>query len=117
VGRYGGDEFLAILSGTDQESALKLAEHVRTVVEALGVDTYGERVWEKITISIGVVTATPDAVWNPSQLFTAVDYALYEAKSSGRNCVSLFKLPEVPDQVEAPGSKEREGGSENGGGS
>lgn len=93
MGRYGGDEFLAILSGTDEESAQKLAEGVRKEVEGLGTDAEGERVWDKVTISIGQVTATPDAVWNPSQLFTAVDYALYQAKNAGRNCVFLFKHP------------------------
>ena len=75
--RYGGEEFAAILVNTNTEHALRLADHMRRVVEADG----------GITISVGVSSSLPAADGNPLSLVAAADEALYRAKNEGRNCV------------------------------
>lgn len=86
VGRWGGEEFLAVLPETSHADAAKLAERMRVAVEtATGVGDNAARV----TISVGVASATcrpddpEDAVLE--RTLKAADRALYHAKASGRN--------------------------------
>jgi diguanylate cyclase (GGDEF)-like protein/PAS domain S-box-containing protein len=71
VGRYGGEEFLAILPGCDQPEAVALADRLRAVLP-LGV-----------TCSAGV--AAWDGEESPERLVARADAALYAAKSNGRD--------------------------------
>ncbi len=84
VGRYGGEEFAALLPGTELESALALAERIRSLVASLGFEDgagpYG------VTASFGVAVAAPGEL-DFDALVAAADAALYEAKRSGRNLV------------------------------
>jgi diguanylate cyclase (GGDEF)-like protein/PAS domain S-box-containing protein len=79
--RYGGEEFLAILPGTNQAGAIIVAERLRHAIEQMEVDGL------KVTISIGVATLPELDVPGPSQLVEAADAALYRAKRAGRNQV------------------------------
>ncbi len=84
-GRFGGEEFLAVLGSNDDEGAMVFAERWRQAVEGMKVELDdGEIVG--VTISIGI------ASWNPKYLSTApmielADAALYRAKAAGRNQV------------------------------
>lgn len=86
VGRWGGEEFLAVLPETTHADAAKLAERMRVAVEtATGLADNAARV----TISVGVASATcrpddPEAAVLEGALKSA-DRALYHAKASGRN--------------------------------
>lgn len=86
VGRWGGEEFLAVLPETSHGDAAKLAERMRVAVEtATGMADNAARV----TISVGVASATcrpddPEAAVLERTLKSA-DRALYHAKASGRN--------------------------------
>lgn len=85
VGRYGGEEFIAILPGADESAAQQFAERVRSAV-----DGYVYRDGEKeirMTVSAGVASAKASEVGNPDDLIKRADIALYEAKESGRNKV------------------------------
>lgn len=83
VGRYGGEEFLAILPNTPLAGALVFAEKVRSKVEQFSFLYKNERV--PVTISAGVGHC---ASHNAQQaLIEAADAALYKAKQSGRNVV------------------------------
>lgn len=85
VGRYGGEEFIAILPGADEDAAAQFAERVRSAV-----DEYVYRDGEKeirMTVSAGVASATASDIGNPDDLIKRADIALYEAKESGRNKV------------------------------
>ena len=83
--RYGGDEFLVLLSDTDHEEAHSIAERIRTAIAAKIVEHHGTPI--PITVSVGVATARPDS---PSALLRVIeraDRALYAAKNAGRNCI------------------------------
>jgi len=78
--RWGGEEFVLLLSGTALENAKITAEHLRSIIEKcdFGID-------KELTCSFGV-TAAYDGDTSES-LFKRVDKALYQAKNSGRNRV------------------------------
>lgn len=81
--RFGGEEFVVLLSNTDREGALLLAERIRCGVEKASVRTEHRSI--AITVSLGV--ATLDITDTAKNLFEKADRALYVAKTSGRNCV------------------------------
>ncbi len=82
--RFGGEEFLAILPGTDVAAARHVAERIRRRTAESRVET-GDGDAIRITISIGVATLEgPEA---PSTLVARADAALYRAKQGGRNRV------------------------------
>lgn len=83
-GRYGGEEFAALLPGADQSESRKIAERLRKVIETLSVDAGSE---VKYTISIGAVTLTPDNETTVDVLYKLSDTALYMAKEQGKNRV------------------------------
>lgn len=84
VGRWGGEEFLAILPSTDEAGALMIAERLREEVERFSI-TYNRQVI-RTTASIGVASYPRDGD-TPDFLLRAADAALYEAKKTGRNRV------------------------------
>jgi len=91
VCRYGGEEFLIVLSNTTPDLAWALAERIRSAVEALGIVNPGihhaDGSSAVITISLGVAFAREGAA---AQLVAKwADDALYDAKRSGRNVVFM----------------------------
>jgi diguanylate cyclase (GGDEF)-like protein/PAS domain S-box-containing protein len=88
--RYGGEEFAVILSDTDKNGALKIAESIRTRVESLRIK-HDFGVNNIVTISLGVATIIPDAPEDYNKLIKVADMALYESKETGRNRVTFFK--------------------------
>ena len=89
LGRYGGEEFIAILAGADIAGARLAAERLRKAVSALPIAT--GRTAKTVTLSAGVATFVgnnPDEWPTTEQLVGAADAALYRAKNSGRDTVS-----------------------------
>ena len=85
LGRYGGEEFLIVLPGCGAESALQVAERVRSCVADGPVST---RVGDvHLTVSLGVAAMERGVILNVDGLMHAADEALYRAKRSGRNRV------------------------------
>ena len=82
VGRWGGEEFVAVCYDADRERAAAIAEDIRQKVAAENFAVVGN-----ITCSIGVTTL--NAADDFEKAYRRMDNALYEAKSSGRNCVRL----------------------------
>lgn len=85
LGRYGGEEFLAILPECDAESAVRVAERLRTMVAATPIDAAGRSL--EITISVGVALDAPAEGGALEGAIARADRALYEAKHAGRNRV------------------------------
>lgn len=87
VARYGGEEFVIILPSTNSQGATELAERIRKKVENLGIPHDTSSISDVVTISLGVITASPAMLTSPEQLVNLADDALYQAKNGGRNRV------------------------------
>jgi diguanylate cyclase (GGDEF)-like protein len=88
-GRYGGEEFMVILSHVDREGGVIFAERWRADVEETPVRLDDGRSIQT-TLSIGVANYLPRfADWG--QLVAAADEALYRAKEAGRNQVAVYE--------------------------
>jgi diguanylate cyclase (GGDEF)-like protein len=90
VGRYGGEEFVALLPATDREGAYHLAEKLREAVSELMIPALDLRV----TASFGVASYPADA-GDADTVLRAADRALYSAKEKGRNRVEIAQQPGV----------------------
>lgn len=90
--RYGGDEFMVILTGTDYEGALKYAERLRVTIEEYDFNNGEHRM--DLTTSMGLAVLRPDATLNltAKELVQWADRALYESKEGGRNKVAGYDL-------------------------
>ena len=83
IGRYGGEELVALAVGASMEDALGLAERFRQNICREPFETSAGPI--DVTTSVGIaVVANVDASWT---LVKAADEALYRAKASGRNAV------------------------------
>ncbi|MGE3958983.1 MAG: diguanylate cyclase [Vicinamibacterales bacterium] len=81
--RYGGEEFVVVLTEATLESAFARAEELRKEVHRL-VAEHRRQPLGTITISIGLA-ALPDHGVTPEDLIAAADRALYQAKAAGRD--------------------------------
>lgn len=91
LGRIGGEEFLAVLPGSNMQQALEIAERLRARVEALaGTDQMPET---PVTISLGIAQLGPQDN-GIEDIQRRADEALYRAKSEGRNRVAAADLTE-----------------------
>lgn len=86
IGRFGGEEFMAILPGTGRDAAVIVAERLRAYVAESPIEVAGKPI--RVTISAGVATARPGGRASRGDLITAADRALYNAKNTGRNRVT-----------------------------
>ena len=87
VGRYGGEEFLSIVSACSTENLRKHAERIRAGIAEEPISTSAGEV--KVTVSIGATVALFDPDCDQQTLLQYADSALYRAKKRGRNCVEL----------------------------
>jgi two-component system, cell cycle response regulator len=85
VGRYGGEEFIAVVAGAGPESARLVAERLRRAVEEMSLPLLGPKA---VSISIGTTVFDPRQVDETAkELVHRADLALYAAKRAGRNRV------------------------------
>jgi len=82
VGRYGGEEFCILLSGTPMDQAALVAEQIRKSVETSGFRSGKKPI--TLTISCGYTDFRDEDT--PETVFERADKALYQAKSAGKNC-------------------------------
>ncbi|QFU16943.1 sensor domain-containing diguanylate cyclase [Microvirga thermotolerans] len=83
--RYGGEEFALILPDTDAAGAVEVAGMVRQALVSAAIP-HPDGIGGLVTASIGIATASPDALPDPDTLLSQADAALYRAKHSGRDC-------------------------------
>jgi len=98
--RYGGEEFMVVLPGTNQPAAIRGAERLRRLVGRLELPLAQET---QLTLSLGVATWPLIAANDAQELLRAADQALYHAKHLGRNLVALHDGQEIrtarPEEV------------------
>jgi diguanylate cyclase (GGDEF)-like protein len=87
VGRWGGDEFVAVLYNTSREIAATVAERIQVAFEKAGADIDGRLVGA--TVGTGMAFSTHGPFELPALLLQA-DQALYRAKEAGRNRIAIF---------------------------
>ena len=83
VGRWGGEEFIIIVSETNLDDTKKLAEKIRKSVESYNFKEVGQ-----ITASFGLSTLNKDDT--KELLVKRADEALYKAKENGRNRIEVY---------------------------
>jgi len=88
LGRYGGEEFLILLPGCDEQISYNQAERLRKHL-CQSPMSLTENALE-VTASFGVTTAVPGQPWTPEDLIRKADEALYLAKKMGRNRVEFL---------------------------
>ncbi len=86
--RYGGEEFIVVLTHTEEAGAMIAAERIRAAIGQLETPTANAVL--KFTVSIGVATFVKGATIE--QVIECADQALYAAKSGGRNQVQVGRL-------------------------
>jgi len=86
VGRFGGDEFVALLADCDQDSALEIAERLRSALSA--PYSIGHR---DVVVSASIGLARPEVDDDAESALRNADLALYRAKEAGRDRVSVYE--------------------------
>ncbi len=89
VARYGGEEFIIVLPGASASSAMRTASRLRELIGEECIPHETSKAANHITVSQGVVTVQPDGELEPIDLVKRVDKALYLAKDSGRNSITV----------------------------
>lgn len=82
IGRYGGEEFIVILTATDITAAAEIAERIRSNIQNYDFEEQDL----KVTISIGVVQHGGESA---SAIVHKADMLLYQAKAKGRNRIEV----------------------------
>lgn len=88
AGRLGGEEFAVLLPDTSSVGAQRVAEKIRTNIEAMPIEEWTD-IYGPITVSIGCAVA--DQNGGLTELLSMADDALYKAKEQGRNRVVISK--------------------------
>ena len=88
--RYGGEEFAALLPGSDSAGARRVANRLREAVESLAVPHEYSSVSDVVTLSLGTAAEESGAARTTTgeSLLRRADKALYSAKQAGRNRVA-----------------------------
>ena len=97
LGRYGGDEFLAVVPGCDPAAAARFAESFRVRIDRKAIETPEGMI--PVTLSLGVVALESLRNVNAGTLVRVADAALYRAKIEGRNRVSLATPRDIEKEV------------------
>ncbi|MEH6466989.1 MAG: GGDEF domain-containing protein, partial [Porticoccus sp.] len=100
IGRYGGDEFLVILSNCDDENACRVFNDIRQLFCNLPFHHMGKTF--TCTISIGLTRSSEHHLFDSAELIDIADNALYTAKQSGRNQISQLPSTDRPTNINAP---------------
>lgn len=102
LGRFGGEEFVAVLPEADEIAALVVAERVRSRINQITVSALVDGIDESpecLSVSIGVACFRNDGL-EIIELLHAADQALYRAKSNGRNQVQVARRGDgIPEPV------------------
>ena len=106
--RYGGDEFLMILTETNAEGAAKFCERLRTTIGSHTFKSGKDEI--QLTCSVGfAITPSGDNQTDARGLVRTADHALYEAKRIGRTCVKSVEIQKIYEVETIPYKKKAVG--------
>jgi diguanylate cyclase (GGDEF)-like protein/PAS domain S-box-containing protein len=89
VGRYGGEEFLVVLSDVDENGVLEVADRIEDNVRALDIEHIKNINENIVTVSIGVHVGVPEKIEDIEEFISKADEKLYIAKARGRGVVAF----------------------------
>ncbi|MBN2796314.1 MAG: GGDEF domain-containing protein [Clostridia bacterium] len=99
VARYGGDEFVAVMSAVDEDGAYQVAEQMVLNIKEAALEHVYSPIEDIITITIGGITLVPHQNHTMEQVIHFADRALYFAKDKGRNQICFFDTDEIEADV------------------
>ncbi|WP_413111867.1 diguanylate cyclase [Thaumasiovibrio sp. DFM-14] len=85
VGRYGGEEFVVVLSNCDRSMALDHCQRLKETITELGIPHHFSSTAEIITVSQGMLSWIPTGLETLDNIYGLVDKYLYKAKAQGRD--------------------------------
>ncbi len=94
IGRYGGEEFLILLPGCDEQTSFSQAERLRKQLVQVNMSLNETSIC--VTASFGATSALPGQAWTQEGLIRKADEALYLAKKLGRNRVEFLSYDSEP---------------------
>jgi len=114
VGRYGGDEFMVLITSTTEEQAVSFVEKLRVKISETDIAIPGTEVPVRITVS-GGLAMFPTHGQSTTELFQAADDALYESKRQERNRITIASSVGLKGEIakgteadrEAPKAKDK----------
>jgi two-component system cell cycle response regulator len=86
IARWGGEEFIVLLPETKKDEALGVATRIR---ETIAGHSFSQ-IERQITVSIGLAGVPDPSIDTAEKLIHASDFAMYEAKSKGRNRIEIY---------------------------
>ena len=89
--RYGGEDFLMLLSQASLHGAIQLATELHQALARTRIEHKGSP-YGHVTLSIGLASATPSAMLSAADMIEAADEALYRAKRAGRARTEIAEL-------------------------
>ena len=93
LGRYGGEEFLLLLPGTDRNGAMAALQGLREAIARSPARFAGDQI--ELRFSVGLWCGVPGAKDSTASVLAQADAALYQAKAAGRNTVHMAARVEV----------------------
>ncbi|WP_158525415.1 GGDEF domain-containing protein [Glaciecola sp. KUL10] len=92
IGRYGGEEFVILMSGKDVISHHQLIQNIHIDTQYLEVTVTNLPKPIKFTVSIGVCSLLADSMMNLAEIIQVADEELYKCKNNGRNQMSIVTI-------------------------
>ncbi len=104
--RYGGDEFLMVLTETDAKGVISFCRRLSNAIRKDKFDNGSASM--SLTCSLGFATTDPNAteIMDAKELVRQADNALYAAKAGGRNCICYFDLAKESEEATKVGLEE-----------
>ena len=88
--RFGGEEFLLILSGTDLEGAVEFAQNLQKEIGSAEIPHKSSKIAPVLTVSMGI-SVSEERDTKGAELLKQADRALYKAKETGRDRIVCFE--------------------------
>jgi diguanylate cyclase (GGDEF)-like protein len=92
IGRYGGEEFVILMSGKDVISHHQLIQNIHIDTQYLEVPVNNLPNPIKFTVSIGVCSLLADSIMSLAEIIHVADEELYKCKNNGRNQMSIVTI-------------------------